>query len=527
MGKMINMPKFGLSMKRGTITKWFKNEGETIEKGDPLMEIETEKITNVVESPVSGTLLKVFRDPGFEGNVGVPMAFIGEPDEEIPQVAMEVEDDEGEGIDSPLLAAKKKRKARVKAAPVARKLAEAEGIDLTVLAGSGPGGVITRKDVEAYMASPQFKKIEEKVRLSGLMKAVGRNMVESAFTAPHVTLTMEIDVTEFMATRKKLLPQIQAETGMRLSLTEMLVKVVAEALMRYKTVNSTLDDDGNMLIYQNANIGVAVNTDMGLVVPVVHKADELTLGEIVVKTKELVKNAASGELMPDDMSGGTFTITNLGFFGIDAFTPIINPGECAILGIGAIREKPVVVDGAIAIRSMMTLSISHDHRTINGVPAAEFLLYIKDRVETPMKVFDEITQKRRYAEVTSAGGFKSTMLLRQFSMKLDEPEWRGGDDTAPNPVEVFIGAFGACLTMFFNYRASEANVRVTKTKTTVQMNVEGPLEELDFKLLVETSASQEEVEELLVRAEESCLLSNILDKKTVALNTKVEKVEKL
>jgi len=368
------MPKLSLTMKTGTIVQWFKKEGENVEKGEPLVEVLSEKVTYDIEAPSSGILRKIFAAEGSEVPIDTTIALITLPEEEISEVIeprkVETVTAAGEEIS---VSKEKVERVLIAASPAAKRLAREHGIDLTQVVGTGPEGRIVEKDVERFIEERMrlAPKVKEVIPLTGVRKTVAERVSLSFRTAPHSTITMEVDMTAAAKLREKT----------QFSYTEILVKTVAEALKKHPILNSTLEND-KIKIFENINIGVAVATEKGLMVPVVHDADKKTLHEVASEVKELVEKAREGKLEKENVSGGTFTITNLGMYGVDVFTPIINPPETAILGVGRIVEKPVVVNGEIKIKPIMILSLSYDHRVIDGAPAAQFLKTIKELLET-------------------------------------------------------------------------------------------------------------------------------------------------
>lgn len=405
---MINvvMPKLGLTMKDGRIVKWLKAEGETVEQRKPLLEIESEKITAEVEAPASGVLRKILASEDSVVPVGELIAIITEPGEELPPLEEIIEKakkpvaapvPEVEEIEKPV--APPVAKERVRISPLARKLAEEHKIDVTKIKGTGPEGRIVKEDVlraieEAKAVPPvpvappaELVRIAEVVPLKGIRKIIAERLSHSYREAVHVAMTTEVDMTETMRLRRRLLPEIEEKAKVSLSYTDMLVKAVAIALKRNPIVNSMLDGD-QIKIIKDINIGVAIAVEDGLIVPVVRNADEKSLVEIALCLRDFTEKARQHRLSLDDVSGGTFTISNLGMFGIDTFRPIINPPQSAILGVGAINDKPVVVNGQISIRPLMTLSLVFDHRVFDGVPAAIFLKTLKEILENPTAHMD-------------------------------------------------------------------------------------------------------------------------------------------
>jgi len=356
------MPKLSLTMKEGTVGKWYKKEGDTVEKGEPIVEIISEKATYDLEAPISGVLRKILVEEGVDAPVNAVLAAITAPDEafseaeilaEAPQAVKEVE-------------------KRVLASPAAKRLAREYGIDLSLVKGSGPEGRIVEEDIRRFIEETRgiLPKVKEIIPLSGFRKTTAERVSASFKTAPHSTIMMEVNASKAIELHEKL----------QVSYTAILVNAVAKALSEHPIINSTLEG-GNIKLFEDVNVGVAVATEYGLVVPVIRNADRKPLKEIDIAINELMKKARQGKLAREEVTGGTFTITNLGMYGVEFFTPIINPSEAAILGVGKITEKPVVINGKVEVKPMIMLSLSYDHRVVDGAPAAEFLLKIKEKIE--------------------------------------------------------------------------------------------------------------------------------------------------
>jgi pyruvate dehydrogenase E2 component (dihydrolipoamide acetyltransferase) len=440
MAKEIFMPKLSSTMEVGTLLQWFKDEGDAIEVGEPLFEIMTDKINIEVESYEEGVVLKKYYDIDEEIPVNAVIGYIGEEGEEVPDSppaasgeepegdAQETEAEEAESDESAeeitteesgkIRATPAARRVarenelslstvtgsgpngrvheqdvldaiesgKVLATPLAEKIAKENGLDLTQVKGTGSRGKIEKADVLAFMESGTKAAPEaapaERIKMKGLRKAVADKMLESARSIPHVTLTSDVDMTKVIELRKALLPAVENQTGYRLSFTEVIMKTVAHTLGNHPKVNASLVGD-EIIMNKDVNIGLAVAVENGLIVPSVKQANKKGLAELTEISKTLGKKARDNKLVPDEMQGSTFTISNLGMYAIDGFTPIINPPETAILGVGRIVEKPVVVDGSVEVRPMMVLSLSFDHRAIDGAPAAAFLTELKLNLEDP------------------------------------------------------------------------------------------------------------------------------------------------
>jgi pyruvate dehydrogenase E2 component (dihydrolipoamide acetyltransferase) len=388
------MPMLGWTMKEGTIITWLKKEGETVEEGEPLLEIETEKVVKDIASPGTGVLRKILIPEESTVPVSEVLGIIAEPQEDISALQnilkkanVLLKTPKNATVEKIESMIPKKTTIKVKISPAAKKLAKKHDIDFNRITGTGPNSRIVRKDILAAIELTKvMPRVKEIIPLTGIRKTTADRLSFSYRTAVHVTVTMAMDMSEMVKLRKKLLSDIEKKNHIRITYTDMLVKAVAKTLEEYPSVNSTLKDD-KINILEDINIGVAVDTKAGLIVPVIREANIKSFIDIALTTKELVEKARSGNLTLDEITGGTFTITNLGMFGVDQGAPIINPPEIAILGIGRIAQKPVVVDGKIVIRPMMNITLSFDHRVIDGALAARFLQNLKQKIEKPYDIF--------------------------------------------------------------------------------------------------------------------------------------------
>ncbi|MDR4949522.1 dihydrolipoamide acetyltransferase family protein [Neobacillus cucumis] len=443
MAKEIFMPKLSSTMEVGTLLQWFKEEGESIDIGEPLFEIMTDKINIEVEAYDAGVLLKKYYEVDDQVPVNQIIGYIGEEGEQVPDsspgisgseesaaAAVETENAEPQAVpvgadvadstEKPRATPAARKLARVndltlktiagsgpngrvqkrdivavienalaqpKATPLARKIAAAEQVDLTTIAGSGANGKIVKSDVipAAAPASATAAPAPKRKKMSGMRKVISERMAQSAYTAPHVTLTTDVDMTKVKELRATLLPIVEKQTGLRLSYTEVLIKASAAALERHPEVNASIEGD-EIVEHGHVHIGLAVAVPGGLMVPVIKDVPAKGLAQLTQDAKEIGKRARDNKLLPDQLKGSTFTISNLGMYAIDAFTPIINQPETAILGVGRIQDKPVAVNGALEIRPMMTLSLSFDHRAVDGAPAAAFLTELKQILENPFEL---------------------------------------------------------------------------------------------------------------------------------------------
>jgi pyruvate dehydrogenase E2 component (dihydrolipoamide acetyltransferase) len=425
----VKLPRLGQGMEVGTIVKWLKSEGDRVEKGEPLYELDTDKVTQEVEADFSGVLLKIAIPEG-EVPVGRTIAVIGEEGEEAEVAdegeAQEVEKrksaDEGatqeveereEEEGSPGAARESERErgreasaepteqvteikepepsgrqdgGRVKASPLARRIARERDIDLAALAGTGPEGRIVAEDVEravvgattgpAPAAAPGDVEVEQ---LSSVRKTIARRLTE-AWQAPAFQISMSADMSRARELHERL-AELAGE-GPRPTLTDILTKACAAALMRHRAVNARFAGDA-IERYPSADIGLAVAIPDGLVVPIIRKCERRTIAELAAARADVVERARAGKLTQDDLEGGTFTISNLGMYGVEQFVAVLNPPQASILAVGAVEERPVARDGELAIRQLMTLTLTCDHRALDGATASDFLRTVKSFLEEP------------------------------------------------------------------------------------------------------------------------------------------------
>jgi pyruvate dehydrogenase E2 component (dihydrolipoamide acetyltransferase) len=386
------MPALGVAQEKGTLLNWLKTEGQSVTKGEPLMEIETDKATVEIEAPASGVLANVTASAGDEVPVGNRIAVILAPGEVAAPARVSVPESQVKPVTqpnppiSPFVKGGSKGDfaTRILASPAARRIAKETGIDLASLKGTGPDGAVIAEDVlkstANQVAAPGTPpKITQTVQLTPMRRIVGERMTKSKQTAPHFYLSMDADMTEITRRRNAF-----KEKGESLvpSINDFILSTCARALRDFHSLNAAFTDQG-VEIYSDINIGMAVALEEGLVVPVIRNADRLTLQELAKQSRELAEKAQKKKLFPLDYEGGTFTVSNLGMFGVDNFIAIINPPQCAILAIGQVAARVVPHGEGIAVRPMMTMSLSADHRVVDGAIAARFLQEVKKLLERP------------------------------------------------------------------------------------------------------------------------------------------------
>ncbi|HSA99919.1 MAG TPA: 2-oxo acid dehydrogenase subunit E2 [Anaerolineales bacterium] len=441
MAKDVVMPALGMAQETGTLIQWLKAAGDQVTKGEPLMEIETDKATVEIEAPASGILASVTAQAGDVVPVGQRIALIlapGEKESALPAQQTPTSSPQSESRLTPVTATpvaarlaaehnlditqikpqggqvrkedvlaflkdeggRRKDESRdvaavhpssfvihpskVLASPKARRLAQERGLELETLSGSGPDGAVLAADVLSFRASRAVEAREvETLPVSKMWRVMVERLSQAWKDIPHFYLLREVNASRLVAWREK----IQATSTEKITYTDLLVKLTAATLRQYPRLNASWQKE-NILLNSEINIGLAVAVDDGLIVPVIHHADELRLAQIAVRRSELVARAQAGKLALDDLSGGTFTISNLGMYGVDAFNAIVNPPQAAILAVSRIADRVVPLNGQPAVQPMVTFSLSCDHRVVDGARAAQFLQALADLVEEPLQLLN-------------------------------------------------------------------------------------------------------------------------------------------
>lgn len=426
------MPALGMAQDTGKIVKWLKAEGDDVQKGEAIMEVETDKVTVEIEAQGTGTLSNVTAAEGDDIPVGQVIAYLLEPGESAPtkttpatpasaaptpgptpEPAPATVAVSGSEISATPVAARfaaehgidlqavkpeggkisksdiesylhtdqapDSEAGKILASPKARRIAADRGIDLTRVRGSGPEGAVLTEDILTIDPATQARTAPETIELSTPWRVMADRITQSWTQTPHFYLVREVNASRMVQWRERVLPQ----ASIRISYTDILVKLVAAALSKHPRLNASWGGD-SIHVNPDINIGLAVAVEGGLIVPVVHRADRLSLEEIAYRRDDLVKRANAGGLQPDDIQGGTFTITNLGMYGIDVFNAVINPPEAAILAVGRIFERVIPVDGQPSVQPVMMLSLSCDHRVVDGARGAEFIQTLVGLIEEPM-----------------------------------------------------------------------------------------------------------------------------------------------
>ena len=389
MATEVIMPALSPAQETGILIEWFKEEGDLIEKGEPLMEVETDKANVEVEATTTGILANITVNLGDEIPVGKVIALILADGESVPESKKEYSSSETKvseedtaqlqtTISNPLDRSANLPTNKIVASPKVRQYAKKEGIDLSFIKGSGPNGVILMEDVLVNQSSTETE--ENDIPTSKGWRLMADRLTESWSSAPHFNLVRHLDVSNLVTYKK----QVQEKNSNRLTYTDLLIKLVSITLKEHPRINASWIDN-KIVKNSEINVGLAVDFDGGLIVPVIHKTDELSLGEITNRRKDLITRTQAGKLRSGDLDRGTFTISNLGMFDVDSFNAIINPPQAAILAVGRIVDKVVPVDGLPAVRPILTLNLSFDHRVVDGVRGAEFLKTLSNLIENPLQ----------------------------------------------------------------------------------------------------------------------------------------------
>ncbi|SIR70909.1 pyruvate dehydrogenase E2 component (dihydrolipoamide acetyltransferase) [Peribacillus simplex] len=398
------MPKLGMAMKEGTVSLWSKAVGDPVEKGEAIASINSEKIEMDIESPAEGTILNIAVQEGQGVPPGTVICHIGNPNEKIM-----IDDQVAEQTQSKITEQEKPKTKessilpkgdRLMITPVARKMAQAANLDIERIHGTGPGGRITKEDIQKVIEKRDSMSVNTEERIvplqptlespqhipvTGMRNIIAKRMKESLQTSAQLTLTMKVDVTDLVILQKQATETLQKQESTKLTITDFVAKAVVLSLKEHPKMNSAYIED-NIILYEQIHLGLAVALEKGLVVPVIRNAENCTLRQLSKKGKELARCARDGQLPIEDMQGSTFTISNLGAYGVEHFTPILNTPETGILGIGSAYDIPRYIGEELEKRTILPLSLTFDHRVLDGAPAAAFLQTLKRYLEEPITV---------------------------------------------------------------------------------------------------------------------------------------------
>ena len=516
------MPKLGQAMTEGVVVRWHRTDGERVAAGELLVTVETDKATYDLEATAGGTLHVVVQE-GEEVPIHTVIAEIGDAP---------VRADTASASPPTEPVARQRtasRPGRVLASPKAKRLATERGIDLSSLTPSSADGVISAADVEraaadqqpavaAQPASALTRTERERRPLTGIRKAAARRLQAAWQTIPHIVQMIDVDAGALQAARERRKADLAG-----LTLNDLILYAAVRVLAGLPDLNGTVED-AELVLYDGVDIGFAVDSPRGLLVPVIRGAGSLSITQLVRERQRLVEAARAGQLQPADMGQASLTVSNLGMFGIRAGTPVINLGEPILVFVGAVEERPVVAEGQIIARPMLTLSIAYDHRVADGVAASRLSQGLKEALENlESESFSEVPNpqsptpnpqeslgKREVRSVSAGDQYAVQVRSHAHVWSLDEPASDGGQDTGPDPVTAFLGALLSCLTIAFKAAARRRKVAITRVEGRAKASPKGQVKEIALTLAVWSAASEQDLQLLLERARRGCYVSGVL-----------------
>ena len=510
------MPKLGQAMTEGVVMQWHRKDGELVTAGELLVTVETDKATYDLEATASGTLHVVVPE-GEEVPIHTVIAEIGDAPVRADTASAPLP------VEPVVQQRTASRPGRVLASPKAKRLAAERGIDLSTLTPASADGVISAADVERAMtaarpASAPTRTERERRTLTGIRKASARRVQEAWQTIPHIVQMVDVDAGGLQALRHRLRADIS-----ELTLNDLILSAAAQVLAGLPDLNGTVENE-ELVLYDGVDIGFAVDSPRGLLVPVIRGADGLSIAQLVKDRQRLVEAARAGQLQAADMGQASLTVSNLGMFGIRAGTPVINLGEPLLVFVGTVEERPVVHNGQIVARPMLTLSIAYDHRVADGVAASRFSQGLKEVLEelesqsfpaapnpqppipNPQEALDS-----REVRSTSAGDLYAVQVRSHgHAWSLDEPVSAGGEDTGPDPVTAFLGALLSCMTIAFKAAARRRKIAIERIEGHAKAPPKGQVKEIALTLAVRSAASEQDLQILLERAKRGCYVSGLL-----------------
>ncbi len=508
------MPKIGQAMSEGTVIEWHVKDGGQVEKEAVLVTIETDKATYDLEAPASGTL-HIYTAEGQEVSVGTVMAEIGDAPRQT-----NVAPPAAPRASAPPATPKAPARKRILASPKAKQLAAKNGIDLATVTPSSVDGIISAADVEQALMVGQTRvgaetdigagrAVRERRQLTGIRKTSARRVQAAWQTIPHIVQMVDVNATALLAIRAQLRDEAPA-----LTLNDLILHTAACVLATQPDLNASVEDD-TLVYHGEVDIGLAVDSPRGLLVPVIRRADKRSVVELVAESQRLIRAARSGKLGLDDMGNASLTVSNLGMYGISFGTPVINLGEPILIFVGAVEDRPVAVDGQVIIRPMLTLSIAYDHRVADGVAAARFTQSVKQTLEGLGTASKETNphqplERRKIRTVSEGDGYAVHVRSQNHPWVLDEPTADGGTDTGPDPVSAFLGALLSCMTISFKAAARRRKVSIERIEGRIQATPTGHVKDITLALDVWSPDPTQQVRALLERAERGCYVSGIL-----------------
>jgi pyruvate/2-oxoglutarate dehydrogenase complex dihydrolipoamide acyltransferase (E2) component/uncharacterized OsmC-like protein len=538
MAFVIQMPKLGHTMTEGTVIQWHKRPGEKIREGESILTVETDKAQVEVEAPTAGVFARLIAAEGLVVPVGGPLGVITAEGEAVPAefdgVANAVAATPGHSQASRAEFAmpQPKPSKRVIASPRAKRLAAERGVDLAIIKGTGADGMVTEDDVkraaEQGASAPGGAPLavaasvgdgaltpSRREKLTRIQAAGARNLTASWNAIPHFVQMLRVDMSRAMAARKSL-----NDGGAKVGITDLILAATVQALKENPRINANYDN-GEMLIFDGVNLGVAVDTPEGLIVPVIHDADRLDLPALSARVTELAERARNRQLRPTDLEGATFTVSNLGAYGVENGTPVIFAPQVALMFVGAIRDEVMAVDGRAEIRPAMHISIAYDHRGIDGATASRFTTKVKAILEAADfggtgKTAETAPVRPREVIVDAIGDTLRTRVTHGSMVWNSSAE----DASGPDPVTTFLGALGSCLLMSLRVGARVRKLNVGRSSVVARSNEKGHVKEIEVELKVETTEDDDKLHRLIEVAERGCHIRQLI-KNDVPVTLKV------
>ena len=514
------MPKLGQAMTEGVVVRWHRKDGERVTAGELLVTVETDKATYDLEAAAGGTLHVVVQE-GEEVPIHIVIGEIGDAPVQADTVS-------APPAAEPVVQRRSaSRPGRILASPKAKRLAAERGIDLSTLTPSAADGVISAADVEraadstianqrsaaaAHIAPRRTER--ERRALTGIRKAAARRVQAAWQTIPHIVQMIEVDASALQAVRERLRADIS-----ELTLNDLILYAAARVLAGLPDLNGTIENE-ELVLYDGVDIGFAVDSPRGLLVPVIRGADGLSITSLVRERQRLVEAARGGQLQSADMGQASLTVSNLGMFGIRAGTPVINLGEPILVFVGAVEERPVVHNGQIVARPMLTFSIAYDHRVADGVAASRLSQGLKEALEDLASSVEsqkpgapqsqEPLGKREVRSISTGDRYAVQVRSHGHVWSLDEPASDGGEDTGPDPVTAFLGALLSCMTIAFKAAARRRKIAIERIAGHAKAPPKGQVKEIALTLAVWSAASEQDLQTLLERAKRGCYVSGLL-----------------
>ncbi|WP_119820886.1 2-oxo acid dehydrogenase subunit E2 [Halalkaliarchaeum desulfuricum] len=553
MGYLVKMPKLGMEMSEGTVVEWLFEEGDSVEADEPIAEIESEKTSAEIEAREDGVLRQILLAEGETCEPGDPIGIVAGPDEDISDLEAAVEggeptpeaeptaeptgeaepeettaEESGDAADSA---------ADVKATPRARKRAEELGVDLVGIEGTGPSGAVSADDVEAAaeaaterQAEADEEPVESAAGTAGLTvseertfgqmrQTIANRLGESYREAVHVTEHRHADAEALLSAADV----ADAELEVDVSIPDILLVALSAALEEHPEFNATFEEDTHRL-YEEHNVGIAVDVEQGLLTPVLRDVGSLSLDEIAKRRREITTRVLEGDYDMSDLQGGTFTVTNLGMFGVEQFDPIINPPQIAILGVNAIDEQPVRGDDGVTFRRQLPLSLSFDHRVVDGADAARFLGTLVEHLEEPWPLLpdavsaaadvaasdEEVELPERTVTTHLREDLSGWIEAGSFEWEFDVTEKFGGSG-GPTPVDYYLGALSSCLASSIGIQADIRDVELSELSVEAEATPEeGSVESLAAQVTIDGDADDETLERLVENGERTCHVAELL-----------------